>query len=253
MSAKIKVGLIPAAGNGRRISDLPLTRILPKPMLPILNKPILEYVIQRMKDLGVEEVYIIIGLNGQPIKDYFQDGKDFGVKINYLLQAEPNGIASAISSARDLIKEPFTVILGDDFTITESKNDLLTIFWETKCIALTAVTYENNVEILKQTNCIILDEDGRIKKTIEKPQKPISNIRGCGIYLFRPEIFSYIDQTPHSIQRNQKEITDTLGLVARNKRAYAAFINGINININTKQELEKATLLLLSLKEPTVR
>ena len=81
---KIRVGIMPAAGIGKRLSNLPLTRILPKPLLPIINKPIMEYGIENMKRLGVEIVHIIVGSQNKLIKKYFGDGSEFGVDINYI-------------------------------------------------------------------------------------------------------------------------------------------------------------------------
>ncbi len=93
---RIKVGVIPAAGYGRRLISLPLTRVLPKCLLPILNKPILEYVIENMKKMGVEDVYMIVGFKKDLIQEYFEDGSDFGINIKYILQSNPLGIAHAI-------------------------------------------------------------------------------------------------------------------------------------------------------------
>lgn len=114
---KIKVGVVPAAGKGRRLNDFPLTKVLPKPMLPILNKPILEYVIDNMKSIGIEEVYIIVGPKKKIIQDYFADGKDFDLHITYIEQRPSKGIAHAIGLTKNHISEPFMVILGDDLTI----------------------------------------------------------------------------------------------------------------------------------------
>lgn len=241
---EIRIGLIPAAGVGSRISDLPLTRILPKPMLPILNKPILEYVISRMKETGVGKVFIIVGFKKETIQEYFRDGKDFGVKIEYLFQEKPLGIAHAISLAEDKIKEPFIVILGDDFTIRSSIKNLLKKFWQKKAIAVTGLVPERNAKTISQTNCVLVQNDGLITKIIEKPEKPISRIRGCGIYIFDHAIFEYIERTPISEKRNQKEISDTLDLLSKSKQVYGDYLDGVNININTLDNLNKATNLL---------
>ena len=94
---RIKFGVIPAAGHGRRLSSLPLTRVLPKCLLPILNKPILEYVIENMKDMGVEDVYMIVGFKKELIQEYFEDGLDFacgrslafGIELGCSLSHQP--------------------------------------------------------------------------------------------------------------------------------------------------------------------
>jgi dTDP-glucose pyrophosphorylase len=245
---KIKVGVIPAAGRGNRIAELPLTRILPKPMLPLLNKPILEYIIENMKNAGIEVIYLIVGHKKEVIQEYFQYGKDWNVDIYYVEQKELKGIAHAIGLTQEYINEPFLVFLGDDLTITDSLQNIVGTFFEKKAWAVEGIVYENDVEVLKRTCCITLDNDGKIKEIIEKPDEPKSNLRGIGIYLFDPIIFEFIKKTPISPKRNEIEISDTIGLVAMEGKAYGALIDGINININTFKDLMKATNLLINFR-----
>ena len=242
---KIKVGVIPAAGRGNRISELPLTRILPKPMLPLLNKPILEYVVENMKKVGVETIYMIVKHKKEVIQEYFRDGRDWDVEIYYIEQKELKGIAHTISLAKDFINEPFMVILGDDLTITDSFNNLIETFWKNNAYVVEGVVFENNVDVLKRTCCVVLDENGKIVDIEEKPVSPKSNLRGIGLYIFDPIVFEYIDRTPISPKRGEKEITDTIGLIAKDERAYGVIINGININVNTLEDLMSATEILL--------
>lgn len=242
---KIKTGVVPAAGSGNRISGLPLTRILPKPMLPILNKPILEYVIGNMKNAGVETIYIIVGHKKNIIEEYFQDGKDWNVNIKYIEQKELRGIAHAISLTKDHINEPFMVVLGDDLTITKSLDDFIRAFWKNKAWVIEGVVPETDIDVLKRTCCVMLDKGrGKIKDVIEKPIVPKSNLRGTGVYLFDPIVFEFIKKTPISPKRNEKEITDTIRLMAKRGKAYGFLINGININVNAFSDLFHATMIL---------
>jgi dTDP-glucose pyrophosphorylase len=241
----IKVGVIPAAGHGRRLSSLPLTRVLPKCLLPILNKPILEYVIENMKKMGVEDIYMIVGFKKELIQEYFKDGADFGINIKYIPQPNPLGIAHAIGLTRSFISEPFTVILGDDLTIAKSLENVVDLFWAKRATGVESVVHEANIEKLKQACCMLLKDDGKIQNVEEKPKDPNSNVRGCGIYIFDPTVYEYIEKTPSSLPRNEKEITNTIKLIAKDNSAYAAFINGININVNTIADLIEATRLLL--------
>ena len=242
---KIKVGVIPAAGHGRRLSSLPLTRVLPKCLLPVLNKPILGYVIENMKQIGVEEVYMIVGFKKELIQEYFEDGSDFGISIKYILQPNPLGIAHAIGLTREDIFEPFAVSLGDDLTISTSLENIVDLFWDKKAVAVEGVVHEANIEKLRQACCMQLEADGKIQNAEEKPCYPNSNVRGCGIYIFDPKVYKYIGNTPTSLPRNEKEITNTLKLIATDNLAYGAFINGVNINVNTSTDLLEATRLLL--------
>jgi len=242
---KIQYGFIPAAGKGSRLANLPLIKILPKPMLPILNRPIVEYVVDRLKNNGIKEIYITISNRGRVIKDYFQNGQKIGVKIHYL-EEEPQGLAASIGLAEKVISQPFFVILGDDFTVgDDSLADLEKTFWQKRAWVVTAAVEEKNKESLKRTNCLVVDKSNRLIKAVEKPNHPVSNLRGCGIYLFHPNIFEFIKKTPISF-RGQKEITDTIDLLAQQGRAYVSHLRGININVNTLEDLRAATNLLLN-------
>jgi dTDP-glucose pyrophosphorylase len=243
---KIRVGVIPAAGHGRRLSSLPLTRVLPKCLLPILSKPILGYVIDNLKAIGVEEVYMVVGFKKELIQEYFEDGHDFGIKINYVFQPEPLGIAHAIGLTKEFISEPFSVVLGDDLTITESLKNLVNRFFAEHAVCVEGMVYEENVENLRQACCYSLDEKGKILSGEEKPSTPKTNIRGCGIYIFDPKVYGYIEKTPLSPPRNEREITNTIRILANEGLAYGGFIDGVNINVNTSKDLIEATKLLLN-------
>ena len=243
---KIKIGVIPAAGKGLRLNDLLLTRVLPKPMLPILSKPLLEYVLGNMKSMGVEDVFMIVGAKKELIQEYFGNGADFDLKITYVEQNPLRGIAHAISLTKDFISEPFSVILGDDLTITSSLENLVDTFWEKRAIAVEGVVPEKSLDSIKRACCINLGSVGEITEIVEKPSVPKSNLRGIGVYLFDPKVFDFIEKTPISSKRNEKEITDTIGLIAKKKRAYGVLINGVNINVNTSLDVLEATKLLIN-------
>jgi len=242
----IKTGIIPAAGRGNRLSDLPLAKILPKPMLPILNKPILEYALNNMKALGVEVVYMVVGHKKNIIKDYFENGMDWNVKIEYIEQRNPKGIAHAVSLLEDYVSEPFAVILGDDLTVSKSINDIVKTFWKNKAWAVEGVVFEKDVKALKRTCCLTIDKDGKIVEIEEKPENPRSCLRGCGIYVFDPCVFEFIENTPFTPPRNEKEITTTLKMMCEQGKAYALSIDGANINVNTYEDLVKAAEIIKS-------
>lgn len=241
-----RVGLIPAAGKGNRIDELPLTRVLPKPMLPILNKPILEYAIGNMKLLGVRTVYIIVGHKKEAIKQYFGTGQDWNLEIEYVEQTDPKGIAHAISLVENYVSEPFLVILGDDLTITNSLSNLAETFWKNQAWVVEGTVEEKDVEALKRTCCLMVNENGKVTNIEEKPSRPMSYLRGCGVYIFDPIVFDFIKKTPITPARNEKEITNTLKIMAEHGKVYGHLLNGVNINVNTFGDLLKATKLLLS-------
>jgi NDP-sugar pyrophosphorylase family protein len=244
-SMRIEHCVIPAAGRGNRIAELPLTKVYPKPMLPILNKPLLEYVVENARKFDVETIYMIVGHKKEMVKEYFQDGENWDVEILYVEQPKPTGISSALGLVKEYLDDPFLVILGDDLTITPSFDGFVHSFSEHKAWVVEGVVFEENVETLRQTCCIRLDKENRIQGIVEKPICPNSTIRGIGVYLFDPIVFDFIDKTRISSRRREKELTDTIALIAEEKKAFGYPINGININVNTLEDFIFATRVFL--------
>lgn len=234
------MGVIPAAGEGRRLGYL--SYLIPKCLFPLYDKPIIHYVIENMVKVGVERIIIPTYYQKGKLIEYFEYAKkDVGAEICLLkLNELPRGIALTIASTRELIDEPFMVILGDDVTITDSLQNLVDLFFKMKATAVEGVVYEENDETIKRTCCIELARDNRILKIVEKPRNPFTKIRGCGVYVFDPRIFEYITKTPMSPPRQEAEITNTLSLVAKHKRAYGGFIEGVNVNVNTPEDMFRA-------------
>ena len=116
---QIKDAVIPAAGNNKRLESLKLTRILPKPMIPIISKPILEYVISFLAYNEVQNIYLVVNNKKESIINYFGNGSDFGVNIRYITQENLNGIAGAINLVKDHISDNFLCVLGDTFIIKQ--------------------------------------------------------------------------------------------------------------------------------------
>ena len=214
-------------------------------MLPVLNKPILEYIVNILSQNHVKELYIIVNNKNEMIRNYFEDGSEFNVSIDYICQNDLNGIASAISLVDGKINEPFVTILGDTFLPYLHLNSLYKIFYKRKAIAVQALVKELDQESLKQSCNVEIEQDGKIKRLVEKPVSPSTSIRGAGVYLFSPKIFDFIKDTSLSLIRNEVEITDTLNLIARRGKCYGEFLEIPDININTKKDLLNATIIML--------
>jgi dTDP-glucose pyrophosphorylase len=213
-------------------------------MLPILDRPILHYVLDNMRRLGVRDIIFVVGSSGAIIEKYFGDGTDFGVRIKYFRQLRPQGIAHAVGLLEQSISNNFFVALGDDLTVASNLSEMKNLFYSRRACAVEAVVREDDVPTLRRTCCVEMDLDGRIKDLTEKPQNPSSNIRGCGLYLFNERIFDYIRMTKKSRVRNEKEITDTLRLMASDGLAYGLKMDGTNVNINTSADLLRAVQLV---------
>ena len=195
-------GIILHGGHGTRLR--PLTHTGPKQLLPIANKPMSEYCLESIKDAGITEIAIIIGgVGSNKVKEYYENGEKFGVKITYIQQDEPRGIAHAIGLCKEFIdNEKFLVFLGDNI-IQKSIKDFVENFKNSD--------YDSTVllcEVDNPSRFGIADvKDGKIIKITEKPKNPTSNLAVTGIYLLTPLIFEIIDNLKPS-WRNELEITE---------------------------------------------
>ncbi len=193
-----------------------------------------------MLNLGVETVFLIVNFKKELIKAYIKKARfSRQLTCKFIEQKELNGIAHAISLAEPYLKEEFVCILGDDFSIANLQK-LVERFYRCEATVVEGAVKETKIKILKSTCCMTAGDDNKILKITEKPSNPSSNLRGTGVYIFSPEIFKYIRKTPFSKKRNEIEITDTINLVAKERKAYFELLDGINININTLEDLFKA-------------
>lgn len=202
-------GILLHGGHGTRLR--PLTHTGPKQLLPIANKPMSEYCIESMKDSGVTEIAIIIGgIGSNKVREYYGNGERFGIKISYVKQDLPRGIAHAISLCKDFVgKEKFLVFLGDNI-IQKSISDYAKTFNESNFDASILLC-----EVENPSRFGIADvKDGEITKIVEKPKDPPSNLAVTGIYFLTPKIFEIINEIKPS-WRNELEITDALDLLLR--------------------------------------
>lgn len=241
MSNKKIVGAILAAGKGNRIK--PLNLEFPKPLLPVCNQPIMAYHIQEMKDLGIKEVYIVIGHLGTKIKRYFGTGKKLGIKITYVKQKERLGIAHAVGQLEKHIKYPFLLYLGDIFYVSRNLKKMVTIFRKNGAGGVLAVKKEKDPELIKRNFSPIMGKGNRVKRVIEKPRYISNDFKGCGIYLFDLPIFDAIRNTPRTAMRDEYEITNSIQLlIDYGYPVYAAEVVSWDMNITFAQDLLECNL-----------
>ncbi|MDN4074755.1 sugar phosphate nucleotidyltransferase [Fictibacillus terranigra] len=183
-------GVIMAGGKGTRLR--PLTCNLPKPMVPLLHKPVMEYSIELLKKYGITDIAVTLHYMPEAIKNYFGDGSDFGVNLHYFEETTPLGTAGSIKNAEDFLDERFIVISGDaltDFDLSqgiryhEEKDSLVTIFMK-------------QVESPLEYGVIMTNQDGEIIRFLEKPSwnEVFSDTVNTGIYVLEPEIFQYMEK-----------------------------------------------------------
>jgi len=200
-------GIILHGGHGTRLR--PLTHTGPKQLLPIANKPMSEYCLESLKNAGITDIVVIIGgIGSNKVQEYYGDGKDFGVKLSYILQDSPKGIAHAVRLCKDFVgKEKFVVFLGDNI-IQKNIQEYVDDFIESNYPASVLLCEVDNPSQFG----IAEIKNEKIIKLIEKPKNPATNLAVTGIYFLTPLIFNLIDNLKPS-WRNELEIVDALQML----------------------------------------
>ena len=209
--------VILAAGHGTRMR--PYTFSKPKHLLPVANKPVMQYLIEALKAIDVRDIQIIVGHLQEAIREYFEDGSKFGVRISYIEQKEKLGLAHAVGHSKQFIgNSPFIVILGD-VLFTSGLADLLEKHKKSGAEASIVLTKVDN-----PTAFGVVEMKGeQIVRLVEKPKVPPSNLAIAGIYFFSsPRIFGIIDSLKPSA-RGEYEITDAIQGLINAKHA----VNGL--------------------------
>ena len=200
-------GIILHGGHGTRLR--PLTHTGPKQLLTIANKPMSQYALEDLRQAGITDIAIIIGdVFPEKVKEFYGDGKKFGVKITYVYQDKPKGISHAIRLCKDFVgKDKFVVYLGDNVLRTGLVN-YTKKFASSKSDAMILLC-----EVNDPSRFGIAQLDGKkIKKIVEKPKNPTSNLAVIGVYFLTPKIFNIIDKLKPS-WRGELEITDALQMM----------------------------------------
>ena len=191
--------VILAAGEGKRVHPLTYTR--PKVMLPIANKPILEWNLKNAIDAGFKEFIFVVAYKSEMVRNYFGNGDKWGIKIGYINQGQALGTAHAIGMVEKFVND-FIVLSGDTIF---GKQEIKAIAKNKNCIGI--IKAEN----LKDYGTVEI-KDKNILKIHEKMENPVTNIINAGIYHFDKKIFDYIRKTKKSI-RGEYEITDSINMM----------------------------------------
>jgi len=175
--------IILAAGEGNRLR--PFTTSEPKVMIQLANKPMLEYVITALVENNVRDIIIVVGYKKERILSYFQNGKEFGAKIQYVNEKKQLGTAHALSMVKGKTLKKFIVLPGDNVIEAKTIKKIL----ELNKVPCVLTTKSNTPSKYGE----VLIKNGIIQKIVEKPEYNISNIISTGIYIFNKNIFSYIE------------------------------------------------------------
>lgn len=268
MNKKIKKAVIPAAGLGTRF--LPATKAQPKEMLPIVDKPTIQYIIEEAVASGIEEILIITGRNKKCIEDHFdksveleleleKSGKQEMLKlvreisdmvdIHYIRQKEPKGLGHAISCAKTFVgNEPFAVLLGDDLVYNDEKpclKQLIDCYNEYNTSILGVQTVDEK-DVDKYGIIKGIHIEGRVHKVrglVEKPavEEAPSNIAILGRYIITPQIFGILEETKPG-RCGEIQLTDALSKLIGEEAIYAYEFEGIRYDVGDKLGFLKATI-----------
>lgn len=181
--------VIMAGGKGTRLR--PLTCNKPKPMVPVLNKPVMEYAVDLLKKHGITEIAVTLQYLPDVIKDYFGDGSAFGVHLHYFEETVPLGTAGSVKNAEEFLDEPFLVISGDgitDYDLTAAID-----YHRQKGGIVTLVLARESTPL--EYGVVMCDEQGKIIRFLEKPSwsEVFSDTVNTGIYIIQPDIFKYYE------------------------------------------------------------
>lgn len=238
------LGVILAAGKGTRIH--PFSEQYPKPILPILGKPLLQHQIECLRDIGVRRVIVVIGHLGFAVVRTLGDGRALGVEIEYVDQGQTLGIAHAVSKLEGIVDRPFMLFLGDIFFLHEDLGRMLAMLGRDDVHGVLAVKEESSTEAIRRNFVALEDEAGFVKRVIEKPQYPPTRLKGCGLYLFDPVFFDAVRRTPRTAMRDEYEITDAIQIfIDDGHRVRAARVIRDDLNLSNPVDLLDINLRLL--------
>ncbi|QYE97630.1 UTP--glucose-1-phosphate uridylyltransferase GalU [Paraclostridium sordellii] len=277
MKTTVKKAIIPAAGLGTRF--LPATKSQPKEMLPIVDKPTLQYIIEEAINSGIEEILIITGRNKKSIEDHFDKSVELElelehkgkkemlemvqeisnmVNIHYIRQKEPKGLGHAIYCAKSFIgDEPFAILLGDDIVDSEIPclKQLINAYdeYKTSILGVQEVGMEN-VDKYGILNCKFIENRiYKVKDMIEKPsiEEAPSNIAILGRYIITPAIFDILESQEPG-KGGEIQLTDALRKLAKHEAIYAYNFEGKRYDVGDKLGFLEATIDF-ALKRPELR
>jgi UTP--glucose-1-phosphate uridylyltransferase len=265
----IKKAVIPAAGWGTRF--LPITKSQPKEMIPIVDTPVIQYVVEEAVNSGITDILIIIGKGKRAIEEHFDRSpileesllakKQFDLleqikkisnlaNIHFIWQKEMNGLGDAIRYAADHVgNQPFAVLLGDTLISGEGlpiTKQLMTVYekYKSSVVALEEVPMENvhRYGVIKGKK---LDENVIIAEDfIEKPsaEEAPSNLAIASRYIFTPEIFEYLDKTKPG-KHNEIQLTDAMREMVKKHAMYGLRFKGTRYDIGNKLDFLKTNII----------
>jgi len=205
MQTNITKAVLLAAGRGTRMREL--TQELPKPMLQVRGEPVLQHIIKGLRDAGLTDFLVIVGWHAEVVRDFFGDGSQLGVRVEYTTQVVQDGTGKVVELARDFAgPDPFVLSYGDILIAPENYPRICT----TLAGAEAVVSVKRNEDVT-QGGAVFVNERFELVDLREKPKpgEPTSPWYNAGIYAFRQSIFEFIAKLERS-PRGEYELTDAI-------------------------------------------
>ena len=242
-------GAILAAGRGTRMQ--PFSTHVPKPLLPVCNRPIILHQIAAMQTIGITDITILIGHRGYEIARVLGDGSRFGVRLRYVEQREILGIAHAVGLLEPEMDRPFLLFLGDIYFIPNRLEQFFEIYESQGGGAVLGTKNEPDPAAIRRNFSMVLRPDGSISRVVEKPRHAPNTLKGVGLYFFDPSVFDSIRRTPRTALRDEYELTDSIQVMIEDGQLVRpANVVTEDINITTPADLLRVNLLHASRFEP---
>lgn len=178
--------IIMAGGKGSRLS--PLTDDLPKPLVKIIDKPVMEHIIGLLKKSGINDIGVTLGYKADKIIEYFGNGDKLGVNLTYFVENEPLGTAGSVKAAENFVTDDFVVISGDAYTAMDISRAIDFHIAKSSPFTIVSTPSSNPVGL----GVLETDFDGRVTRFVEKPENPRPSLINCGIYIINKSVLALI-------------------------------------------------------------
>src|SRR5499427_5512302 len=239
-------GLILSGGKGTRLR--PITHTSAKQLVPVANKPVLFYGLEAIAEAGIKDIGIVVGDTHAEIRAAVGDGSRWGVRVQYIEQDAPRGLAHAVKISRDYIgNEPFVMYLGDNL-LNKGISNFVREFDTRKPAAQILLTRVPDPQMFGVAQL----ENGKVIRLVEKPKEPIGDLALVGVYMFGPDVFESVNRIKPSF-RNELEITDAIqDLIDRGLTVRPHVVDGWWKDTGKLEDMLEANRLILDTLERRV-
>jgi dTDP-glucose pyrophosphorylase len=237
--------LILAGGRGKRLNVY--THEINKCMMDFNGKPLIEHSLDNSHKLNVSQIVIVVGYLAEQIINHY--GNAFrGTPIKYVIQKEQHGLVHAIECAKEMLGDSdFILMLGDEFFIEPNHQQMFEFFQKENAFSVCGVIKVDDLKLITKTYTILSDKDSKqIFRLIEKPANPTNNFMGTGNIFFKNKILVYIEKTPVSPQRGERELPDLIQCAVDDCQKVCYYVLATRyVNVNTSDD----TILIKSLAQ----